>query len=139
MGIKPKYRKARIIAQWIAKKYPSRLVLTHVGLGPYRPHNAPQTLSDGDVRMTGVNRHWVQAIVVLKSRVLVVDAITRPDLSCISRLLLAKDRFRTTPELQAWRRLPVYLVLLYDQESPDLLDLARQHGIRTVFYHSPDD
>jgi len=84
--------------------------------------------------MIGSWRRWADAIIILKDKLIVLEAAIRPQPGKISQLDLYTRLVPHTPELAAWKALPIEKVLLYAIEDPATTLMAREQGIRCVEY-----
>jgi len=130
-------REQQMVAEWLSKAYPQARTMTRVRLGAPKPAIPRPDLSPEELAMIGQWRRWADAVVLEQDRVILVEASIRPDPGKISQLELYALLFPQTPELAAWAKLPLTLMLLYAIEDPATIYLARQKGILCVQYR-PD-
>lgn len=130
-------REMRMISEWLAQEYPDWPYQTQVRLGQIQPRLDGQFVSEEERRMLGVWRRWADAIVYMPDRLILIEAAIRPDPGDISKLELYERLIPNTPELQEHSGKVVEKVLLYCLPDELLNTLAREHGIRVVYFR-PD-
>ena len=130
-------REMRMLSEWLAETYPQETYLTRVRLGRIEPAVGATELSIEESRMIGVHRRWADAVVLLEDRVLLIEAKIRPQPGVISQLELYARLLPHTPELASHAHLPIEMILVYAIEDELINLLAREKGIRCIFYH-PD-
>ena len=128
-------REMRMLAEWLAETFPRETYLTRVRLGRIQPAAGAPELTDAERRMIGVHRRWADAVVLLEDRVLLIEAKIRPQPGVISQLELYARLLPHTPELASHAHKPIEMILLYAIEDELINLLAREKGIRCVFYH----
>lgn len=84
--------------------------------------------------MIGAWRRWADAVILEDDKVTIVEAAIRPQPGKISQLELYQMLFPHTPEYEAWRGVPIHLLLLYSIEDSATILLARRKGIKCVQY-----
>lgn len=127
-------REMQMVAEWLAKTFPGDPYMTRVRLGAPRPSVPRPDMTPEELAMVGVWRRWADAVVILKDRLLLVEAAIRPNPGKIGQLELYALLLPHTPEFFKYRHLPVELVLLYAIEDPAVVFLARRKGIRCIMY-----
>jgi len=130
-------REMQMLHEWLVKTYPGKRWMTRVRLGAIMPTRPWPEMTVEERAMVGVWRRWVDALVILENRLVLVEAAIRPDPGDISRLELYKMLLPHTPELREYKDWPIDMVLLYAIEDAATVYLARQHGIRCVHYRPP--
>lgn len=127
-------REMQMLAEWLTKTQRGKRYMTRVRLGSPKPSAPAAELTPEEAAMVGSWRRWADAIILEDDKVTIVEAAIRPNPGKISQLELYKMLFPHTPELRAWRELPVHMILLYAIEDPATNLLARQKGIKTIEY-----
>jgi len=127
-------REMQMLAEWIAKTQQGKRVLQRVRLGS--PSSSVPTAEMGpeEMAMVGVWRRWADAVILEDKGVTIVEAAIRPQPGKISQLELYAMLFPHTPEMEAWKGLPISLLLLYAIEDPATILLARGRGILCIEY-----
>ena len=128
-------REMRMLAEWLAERWPRTEYLTRVRLGRIEPRIGAAELSPEEIRALGVHRRWADAVVLLPDRVLLVEAKIRPQPGVISQLELYARLLPHTPELAEHAHKPIEMILVYAIEDELINQLAREKGIRCVMYH----
>lgn len=124
----------RMLAEWLEKTYSGQHYYTRVRLGSSPAALVTPEMPEEELRMLGVWRRWADAVVVLPSKLVLIEAAIRPDPGDISKLELYAFLLPQTAEFRAQKDLPIELILLYALEDPVLVRLAREKGIKTIYY-----
>jgi hypothetical protein len=124
----------QMLTEWLTKTQKNKRWLTRVRLGSPRSEIPRAEMSPEERAMVGSWRRWADAVILEDDKVTIVEAAIRPNPGKISQLELYAMLFPHTPELEAWRGLPLHLLLLYAIEDPATIHLARQKGIACVEY-----
>ena len=127
-------REMQMVAEWLAKTFPGDPYMTRVRLGTPRSSTPRQDMTPEELAMVGVWRRWADAVVILRDRILLIEAAIRPNPGKIGQLELYALLLPHTPEFFKYSALPVELCLLYAIEDPAVLFLARRKGIRCIEY-----
>ena len=122
----------RMIGEWVATTFPDVEWATNVRLGSLTPRNDRGQFTREELRALGVFRRRVDAVVYLPDRLLLVEAVLAAQPGKLSTLQLYEALVPQTPELAAYRELPVQKVLLFCIEDPVLTELARQQDILPI-------
>ena len=104
-----------------------------VGAVPSKLH--PEQLEPGEVRALGVWRRWADAIVFMPDRLILIEAAIRPSPGDISQLELYEHLLPQTPELAEHKNKRIEKVLLFALEDPVIVSMARERGIKVVYFH----
>jgi hypothetical protein len=123
-----------MIGEWVSRTFGDVEWRTQVRLGPIQPRLPDGTWTEEEGRMLGRWRRYVDAVVILPDRLLVVEACMMADAGKISILQLYKMLVPQTPELAEYKDLPIQMVFLYAVEDRNLSELARQQGILPVHF-----
>jgi len=127
-------REMRLVSEYIAKYYPNSVSLTRVRLGPTHPQLLSEDLAEEEKRMLTVWRRWADAIIVTRTRLILLEAAILPDPGDVSKLILYEYLARYTPELQQYLDRDIEKVLLIAIEDPVLTTIARAAGIEVVLF-----
>jgi len=128
-------REMRLVSEYLAKHYGKYPTKTRVRVGAIHPDLKPGELSDAEQRMVGVFRRWADAVVFMPNRLILIEAAIRPSPGDISQLELYKHLLPKTPELAEHKSKRIDMVLLYALEDPVIVALAREKGIKVVYFH----
>jgi len=123
-----------MIGEWVAETFPDVSWATNVRLGPLIPRNRDGQFTPEEMRLLGVWRRRVDALVYLSDRLLVVEAVLRSDPGKLSILEVYARLVPQTPELEPYLHLPIQKVLLYAVEDPVVTQLAREQDILPIHY-----
>jgi len=121
-----------MIGEWVAQTFPDVEWQTNMRLGSLTPRNKDGRFTVDELRLLGVWRRRVDAVVYLPDRLLLVEAVLQSHPGKLSMLKLYEKLVPQTPELRPYRELPVQKVLLYVIEDPVLNILAKEEGILTI-------
>ena len=127
-------REMRLVVEYLARNYPKYETRTRVRLGGVPKALDHPDLSEGERRALGVWRRWADAIVIMPTKLVLIEAKIRPGPEAIAQLELYKHLLPKTPELQPHKAKPIELVLLFALEDPVVEQLARAKGIRVVYF-----
>jgi len=121
-----------MIGEWVAETFPDVEWGTNVRLGPMTPRNGHGRFTQDELRLLGVWRRRVDALVYLPDRLLLVESVMRSDPGKLSQLELYEILIPQTPELQPYLHLRIQKVLLYVIEDPALLILCKRKDILPI-------
>lgn len=121
-----------MIGEWVAQTFPDVEWQTNVRLGSLTPRNGQGRFTVDELRLLGVWRRRVDAIVYLPDRILLVEAVLQSHPGKVSMLKLYEKLVPQTPELRPYWDLPVQKVLLYVIEDPVLNILANEEDILPI-------
>jgi hypothetical protein len=121
-----------MIGEWVSRTFPDARWQTNVRLGKIQPRNSDGRFTADEVKMLGLWRRRIDAIVFLDDRLLLVEAIMRAQPGKIAVLKLYEKLVPQTPELAEYHHLPVQKILLYAIEDPVLNVVAREEGILPI-------
>jgi hypothetical protein len=127
-------REMRMVAEYLAKHYGDYPFMTRVRLGSHHPKLHPEDMEESEQRMVGVFRRWADAIVFMPDRLVLIEAKIRPTPGVISQIELYERLLPHTPELTEYKGRPIEKVLLYAIEDPVITAMAREKGIKAVYY-----
>jgi len=130
-------REMRLVSEFLAKHYSNYETRTRVRLGAIHPELHPETLSESEKAMVGVFRRWADAIVIMPDRLIIIEAAIRPSPGDISQIELYEHLIPLTPELDEFRSLPIEKVLVFALEDPVVVAMARERGIRAIYFKPP--
>lgn len=127
-------REMRMVSEFLAAHYAEYSFKTRVRLGSLHPKLHPEDLTEPEQRMLGVFRRWADAIVFMPDRLVLIEVAIRPSPGDISQLGLYERLVPHTPELAEYKQLPIEKLLVYAIEDPLVVSMARDQGIRTVYF-----
>lgn len=124
----------RMIGEWLRSTFPGVQYKTQVRLGKIQPRNAGGQFSKDELALLGVHRRFVDAIVWLPDRLILIEACMRADPGKLSQLDLYERLLPQTPELKEWSHLKIQKLLLYCIRDPVVDLMAKDHDILTVVF-----
>jgi len=122
----------RMVGEWVSSSFGDVRYQTNVRVGRIQPRADDGTYDRDELAMLGVWRRFVDAIVYLPDRLLLVEAVMRADPGKLAQLELYERLLPQTLELQDYLHLPVQKVLLYCIQDPALELLAKEKGILAI-------
>ena len=123
-----------MVQEWLIRTYPEDQKWTRVRVGKLAPDMLTPIETSAEERAATGWRRWVDAIVVTKEKVILIEAAIRPNPGKISQLELYEELFGMTPEFARYWDWDRELVILYAIEDPATVYLARKKGMRCVQY-----
>lgn len=128
---------SRLVSEFLAARYPDKRTMQRVRVGRI-PSELPITgLSPAEVRMLGVWRRWVDALVFNDGEIILIEAAVRPDPGDVSQLDLYMKLFPMTPEFLNIPYTTVRGMLVYAIPDPVIETLAAERGYTVQIYHPP--
>jgi len=122
----------RMVGEWVSSSFGDVRYQTNVRVGRIQPRANDGTYGQDEMAMLGVWRRFVDAIVYLPDRLLLVEAVLRADPGKLAQLELYERLLPQTLELQPYLHLPVQKVLLYCIQDPALELLAGEKGVLAI-------
>jgi hypothetical protein len=123
-----------MIGEWLGQTFPQAPYKTQCRLGKIQPRLPNGTFGPDEEAMLGRWRRYVDAVVFLEDRLLLVEAVMKADPGKVSILELYEMLVPDTPELQPYKDLPIQKVLLFAIEDPWLTKLCERKGILAVHF-----
>jgi hypothetical protein len=129
-----KQRERRYVPEYVNETYPQRVtVFYNVAVGPapeelWRAH--PEIPYESFRRW----RFWVDAIVILSDRMVLIEGKIRKPAEGLGQLLMYKALLPQTPELSPYARLPVEMVLVTPRPDPRVIGVAASLGVKVEIY-----
>lgn len=127
----------RLLGEWLAKRWGHRTTRQRVRVGSIPPQLELPHLSPDDLRMVGVWRRWVDAIVIDPPRVHIIEAGIIAAPGDVSQLELYIRLFPQTPELREYAHLELCGRLLWAVPDPVVADMARERGLAVEVFSPP--
>jgi len=124
-----------MVSEFLVKNYSDYPTRTRVRVGSIHPDLKPEELTDAEKKMVGVFRRWADAIVFMPDRLVLIEAAIRPSPGDISQLELYERLLPMTPELADHKGKPIEKMLVWAIEDPPIAVMARERGIRVVYFH----
>ena len=135
-------RKYRVVheqylMEWLMKTYPPGTWQTNVRLGAPSEELLSRIRTPEEARALKPWMAQADAVVILSDKVVIVEALVRPEWWKIFQLHQYAKLFKHTPEFAEHWHKPLELVLLTTQDSPFHLKMAAEYGVRVVIYRPP--
>jgi len=124
----------RLLAEYLATKYPAATHLTRVRVGSYRPDLELQGYSPAETRALGVWRRWADAVVVEPAKVTIVECSVLPQIGKAAQLWLYMQLWPKTPEHAALKDLPFSGLLVYAVPDPTINQFAALLGFSVELF-----
>lgn len=125
---------ARLVSEYVSHTYPNDRQLFQVRVGPVNPRLRDQDLTPAEIKMLGVWRPRLDALVIRPDSLIAIEASVVLDLGKPSQLDTYRDLLPNTPELRDLAHLPITAILLSLLDY-DLLRLqATKYGLAFVVY-----
>lgn len=125
-----------MVAQYLAERYPQDITITRVKLGSIPTSELSPLLDEHEVRMMGVLRRWADYVVVTEDKLILGEATIRSQPGKIAQLQLYRRLLDHTPELQVYLPREIEMQLVYAIEDPVVNVMAREAGIRPIYYRT---
>ena len=122
------------LTEWLMKNYPLGSWSTNVRLGVPSPKLVEATVTPEERRALKIWTAQADAIVTLPDKVIIVEALVRPEWWKIQQLKMYGKLFKSTPEFKEHWHKPLELLLLTTVDSPFHAKMAEMEGIRYVLY-----
>jgi len=127
----------RWVSWYCSKKYPRDIVKLRCPLGPV-PDKLKEAVGEGKaIKMYRPWRPEVDALVILQGAIRLIEAKIFKYMDGLSKLPVYQSLVIATPELRAWRELPVQMVLLIPERIPWVVAAAEKMGV-AVDNDAPD-
>lgn len=128
---------SRLVSEFLAVRFPDARTMQRVRVGRIPRELALDGLSPAEVRMLGIWRRWVDAIVFTDRDVTLIEAAVRPNPGDVSQLELYMHLFPMTPEFAEYKNTPLRGMLVYAIPDPVIEVLAARRGYTVQIYHPP--
>ena len=125
------------LLEWLVKNYPPGTWKTNVRLGAVSPELIERTTNESERRALKIWAFQADAVVFLEDKIVIVEALVRPEWWKLLQLEEYERAFRSTPEFARYADWPIEKVLLTTIDSPYHRAMAEERGIRVVLYQPP--
>jgi len=127
----------RWVSWYCAKHYPRDIVKLRCPLGPI-PEDLRKAVGEGKaIKMYRPWRPEVDALVILPGAIRLVEAKIFKYMDGLSKLPVYAGLVPATPELKAWKELPVQMILLVPAKIDWVATAAAQQGV-SIDTDAPD-
>jgi len=125
------------VTEWVTAAFPQAHVAYRIRLGAIDVSLVDADLTERQLRGLGVFRRYVDAVVLERDRVHLVEGkiLNRP--GALEQLDIYERLFPLTPGYEAARTLPLANHLVWAIWDPVVEAMAREHGILVHLYHPP--
>uniref|UniRef100_A0A6M3X4U9 Uncharacterized protein n=1 Tax=viral metagenome TaxID=1070528 RepID=A0A6M3X4U9_9ZZZZ len=130
-------RERRYVPEYVNEKYPERVaVFYNMAVGP-----APKELYKANPEIPLAHfrrwRFWIDAVVILKDRMVLLEGKLRKPAEGLGQLLLYRALLPQTPELEPYKWLSIEMVLVTPRPDPRVIGVANSLGINIVIWSKP--
>ena len=125
------------LLEWLMKNYPAGTWRTNVRLGAVSKELLERTVTPEERRALKLWTFQADAVVLLPDKVVIVEALVRPEWWKMLQLEEYERAFKNTPEFKEHWDKPIEKVLLTTIDSPYHRAMAHEKGIRVVLYQPP--
>jgi hypothetical protein len=124
----------RLLSEWIAEQHAGDRVMMHVYVGPISPLAPYDKASIQEYNMIGVRRRWVDALIIYKDSVELIEAKMIVEPFVVAQLELYKQLFPQTPGLQDFSNLPVTMTVVTAISDPAVTKYLRGRGMNEIIF-----
>jgi hypothetical protein len=126
----------RLVAEWLAEFHGEHYYQTRVRLGSLPLGARTDTMDDGEQKLVhNAFARWVDAIVALPDRTLLVEAKIVAHPGALSQLMLYERLIPDSFGLNLRKDKPIEKVLLFAKDDPLVSQMALELGITIVQFH----
>ena len=133
-GVPIRLPETQLLSDFLAAYYPSDRVQLQARLGGVNPEDPNIQVSAAELRMLGVWRRYVDAVVFKPDRIILIEANVKPDPGKISILDVYAHLFPLTPEFAEFANLPIEKVAVWAMKDSASELIASRHGVRVVTF-----
>ena len=125
---------SKLVSEFCAIRYPDRRVLQRVRVGQIPSELDLDGLEPEEIRMLGVWRRWVDALIIDPPYLRVIEAGMLPNPGDISQLELYMRLLPNTPDLEEFIDLVPVGVLVYAIDDPVVRTLASERDFTVEIF-----
>jgi len=122
------------LVEWLSKNFPPGTWRTNVRLGKPSAELLERVKSPEEARALKLWTWQADAIVLLPEKVIIIEALVRPEWWKLLQLKEYEKAFKMTEEFREHWHKPIELVLLTTIDSPVHRAMAAEMGVRYVIY-----
>lgn len=122
-------REARLVADYLATKYPTSILDQFVRLGAVLPNIDTTGLSPGEVEVLRNFTRMADAVVYRDNEIIIIEGYVLPSLGKVSQLLTYMKLFPVTPGMERHKDKKLTGVIVGAIEDPVLTHLANSYGL----------
>jgi len=127
-------RELRLVSEYMRLRYPGYIHMQRVRVGELHPLLRPEELTEQERRMIGVFRRWVDGLVIMKRKMILIEGAILPDLGDVSKIEAYARLLPYTPELKPYIKLPIEKQLVFAIVDPFISTMFRERRIKPVQY-----
>jgi len=127
----------RWVSEYVTSNYPAAEIRLRVPLGPFVAGLAEQMGADKARRVSRPWRPEVDAVVVLKDRLILIEGKIFKTMDGLSKLPVYRDLVSTTPELEQFKEREIEMQLLIVRPLSWVLTAAEKAGVKVVEWAPP--
>ena len=123
-----------LLQEWVSAKFAGAQVFYELRLGPTSKSLVGVQVSPTLEAMLRVSNWYADAVVVLPSEILVIEAKVDPNPGAVGQVLFYRTLIYSTPALQLYTTMPVSPVVLFAEDDSGVTPFARGLGVRVEIY-----
>jgi hypothetical protein len=127
----------KFVSDFVARYYPGRRVWTNLRIGAPHPSLVTPDMTPEEIRLTIGWKRRCDAVVALDDRLVLIEGMIEADPYHVARLEHYSALLPHTPELEAYKHLPIEKVLVFPIEDPIITAMCRKFGTRAVLHQPP--
>ena len=124
----------QFLMEFLMKHFPVGTFRTNVRVGMPHPEVARVAVSEAERRMLAITLFSADAVVVLPDKVVIVEALVRPEWWKVFQLELYGELFPMTEEFREHWHKPRELWVVSAVTNPFVETIARRRGVRWIHY-----
>jgi len=124
----------RFLMEFLQKHFPVGTWRTNVRVGGVHPKLLEAAVGEAERRMLAITSFSADAVVVLPDKVVIVEALVRPEWWKVFQLELYGELFSMTEEFRDVWHLPRELWVVSAVTNPFVEAIARRRGVRWIHY-----
>lgn len=131
-------REHRLVTEFVQQTWPKATYVGYrVRLGAFDPTLQDAGLTESELKALGIRRRWADAIVVDAGVLHLTEGKITARPGPLEQLQLYRTLVPLTPELEAYRSLPIVMHLVWAIRDGVVESIARGLGIEVHYFH-PD-
>ena len=123
-----------LLREWSAARYPGRVLLEQMRLGPTHGELNGVAVSPAMSRMLSVNNWYSDGVIILPDAVLAIEAKMKASPAAVSQLQFYIQQMMGTAELRPYLNRPFQGVLVWAVDDPAVSAFARGKGLRVEVF-----
>lgn len=127
-------REKRLVAEFLAAKYPHAITIQEPRLGPPAPLAAGIPATNFNNAIAGNARGFADALIIEPQTLTLVEGKVEPDVTSIAQLYLYSLLLPLTPELSQYKGRKVRSLAVWGMPEPVLSKVAAKFGVEVVVF-----